>query len=115
MKLKKGSLAAKRYMAKLRSMQKCHRKKNYPLLVMGNPQANHPLLIMGNKGKVSKEGRKYISKKIRKLIHEGYPPPQATAIAYDMARRKGFHIPVPAANPGLSNFPFANNPMFLAE
>jgi len=42
---------------------------------------------------VSKDAQDYISKKISKLRHEGYPQQQAIAIAYSYAKRKGYNVP----------------------
>ena len=36
-----------------------------------------------------KAARAYVSKKISKLSHEGYPQKQAVAIAFSYARKKG--------------------------
>ena len=41
----------------------------------------------------SPEAQKWISKKIRILVHEGYPIRQSAAIAYSMARKRGYRIP----------------------
>lgn len=43
-------------------------------------------------GKQSHAARNYISHKIKVLIHEGYAPAQAEAIAYDMARAYGYSV-----------------------
>lgn len=40
----------------------------------------------------SKKAQMYISRKIRKLKHEGYKPKQSQAIAYAMAREKGYKV-----------------------
>ncbi|MGH9317729.1 MAG: hypothetical protein ACRD1P_11570 [Thermoanaerobaculia bacterium] len=45
---------------------------------------------------VSADARSFISGKIPKLIHEGYPSKQAQAIAYSMARKAGYKVPVRA-------------------
>jgi len=42
---------------------------------------------------VSRKAENWISRKIRKLRHEGYPQRQSIAIAYAMARDKGFKVP----------------------
>ena len=42
---------------------------------------------------VSKKAQRYISTKIKKLRHEGYPQKQSEAIAYAMARDKGYNVP----------------------
>lgn len=48
--------------------------------------------------KTSVAAQKYISKKIKKLRHEGYAGRQATAIAFSMARDRGYKVPAaPAA------------------
>lgn len=39
------------------------------------------------------KAEKYISKKIRKLRHEDIPEDKAVAIAYSMARAKGYDVP----------------------
>ena len=39
------------------------------------------------------KAKQFVSKKIKILMHEGYPQKQAIAIAMDMARRAGFKIP----------------------
>lgn len=41
----------------------------------------------------SKKAQSYISRKIRKLRHEGYPEGQSIAIAFAMARDRGFKVP----------------------
>jgi len=43
--------------------------------------------------KVTDEADSFISKKIRKLMGEGYEQKQAIAIAYSMARAKGYKVP----------------------
>lgn len=43
----------------------------------------------------SKKAQKFISKKIEKLRHEGYPEDQAVAIAYAYAREEGYDVPPP--------------------
>jgi len=43
--------------------------------------------------RVSRTGQRWISKKIRMLRHEGYGGQQAKAIAYNMARARGFKVP----------------------
>lgn len=48
--------------------------------------------------RMTKAARKFISDKISKLVGEGKPQDQAVAIAYSMARRKGYKVP-PAPNP----------------
>jgi transposase len=45
-----------------------------------------------SKRKLSKRAQSYISKKIKKLIEEGYPQEQAIAIAYSYAQRHGFKV-----------------------
>jgi hypothetical protein len=40
----------------------------------------------------SSQAKRFISGKIPKLIHEGYPQRQAVAIAHSMARKKGFKV-----------------------
>lgn len=45
------------------------------------------------KAKMTGEAQDFISKKIKILIDEGYEQEQATAIAYDMARKEGYDIP----------------------
>ena len=42
--------------------------------------------------KMTPEARDFVSKKIKKLIEEGYEHDQASAIAYDMARDKGYDV-----------------------
>lgn len=45
-------------------------------------------------GAVSPKARKFVQAKIRKLVRdEGYPPRQAVAIAFNMARKKGYKVP----------------------
>lgn len=44
--------------------------------------------------KISEEAKKFISKKIKKLKEEGYDQKQAIAIAYSMAKEKGFDVPI---------------------
>ena len=47
-----------------------------------------------NNMKISKEGKGYISKKIKILVEkEHFPQQKAIAAAYSMARKKGFKIP----------------------
>jgi hypothetical protein len=80
------------------------RRKNPPLLVLGNPA-------------LTRAARKFIGRKIKKLRHEGYPSKQAAAVAYSMARRKGFKVPKanPApAPPGIPSWMW-NDPEFQAE
>lgn len=43
--------------------------------------------------KLTDEAQKFISQKIKKLMDEGYPQEQAIAIAYSMAKEKGFDVP----------------------
>jgi hypothetical protein len=43
--------------------------------------------------KMTPEAQEFISKKIKILMDEGYPQDQAIAIAYSMAREKGFDVP----------------------
>lgn len=43
--------------------------------------------------KMTEEAREFISKKIKTLMDEGYPQEQAIAIAYNMAREKGYDVP----------------------
>lgn len=68
----------------------------------------------------SKKAQKWISRKIRKLRREGYPAPQAAAIAYSMARGAGFRS-VPGrkrkANPAHPALPEAimRDPRFRRE
>lgn len=45
------------------------------------------------KGKVSDEAQDWISRKIKKLVNEGKDQDQAVAIAYSMARDKGYDVP----------------------
>jgi hypothetical protein len=40
----------------------------------------------------SEKAQRFISRKIRKLRREGYPPKQSAAIAYAMAREKRFKV-----------------------
>jgi hypothetical protein len=47
---------------------------------------------------VSPKAQKYISKKIEKLINEGYDKDQASAIAYSKARKKGYDVPEKTAS-----------------
>ena len=42
---------------------------------------------------VSKKAEQFIKRKIRKLRREKYPQAQAVAIAFAMARDKGFKVP----------------------
>lgn len=42
---------------------------------------------------ISKEARKFISKKIKKNLEEGKPFRQSIAIAYSQARAEGYKIP----------------------
>ena len=43
--------------------------------------------------KLTPEAQEFISKKIKKLMDEGKPQDQAIAIAYNMARERGFDVP----------------------
>jgi hypothetical protein len=43
--------------------------------------------------KMTPEAQEFISKKIKVLMDEGYPQEQAIAIAYSMAREKGYDVP----------------------
>ncbi len=46
------------------------------------------------RSKTSPAARKYINKKIEILVHEeGYPQKQAVAVAYSMARKRGYKVP----------------------
>jgi hypothetical protein len=90
--------------------------------VIGHFRADHPVPPVWGSNPVSRKAGEFIAKKIRKLIREGYPPDQASAIAYDMARRKGYRS-VPrrkgkrGRNPAMGNLPphIANDPAFQAE
>lgn len=42
---------------------------------------------------VSSKAENWISRRIKKLRHEGYKQTQAVAIAYAMAREHGFKVP----------------------
>jgi len=42
---------------------------------------------------MSKRAERYIQRKVRKLRHEGYRQRQSIAIAYAMARDKGYKVP----------------------
>ncbi len=43
---------------------------------------------------ISPKAERFISSKIKKLIkEEGYPPEQAVAIAFSMARKRGYKVP----------------------
>jgi hypothetical protein len=53
--------------------------------------------------KVSNEAEKYISKKIEKLINEGYDRDQAAAIAYSKARKKGYDVPEKSSSLSISH------------
>jgi hypothetical protein len=53
--------------------------------------------------KVSSDAEKYISKKIEKLINEGYDRDQAAAIAYSKARKKGYDVPDKSSSLSLSH------------
>lgn len=46
--------------------------------------------------KLTPDAQEYISKKIRKLRQEGYDADQAAAIAYSMARQRGYDVPAPS-------------------
>lgn len=50
----------------------------------------------------SKKARQFISKKIRKLAHEGMAAPRRIGAAFNMARARGFKVP--RANPPLRDF-----------
>jgi len=43
--------------------------------------------------KISTSAKNFISKKIRKLRHEGVRENQAVAISFSIARKRGFKIP----------------------
>jgi len=49
---------------------------------------------MGDLGtpKTSRAAHRFIGRKIRILRHEGYPARQAQAVAYSMARKKGYKV-----------------------
>lgn len=47
---------------------------------------------LGSMG-VSKKAQSYIKRKIKKLYDEGYRGRQAVAIAFNMARKKGYKVP----------------------
>lgn len=42
---------------------------------------------------MTKQAKAFISKKIKMIMHEGYPQQQAIAIAHSMARKAGYSIP----------------------
>lgn len=46
----------------------------------------------GLQGTTSRAARTFIGKKIRILRHEGYGPSQASAVAYSLARKKGYKV-----------------------
>lgn len=63
----------------------------------GNPDAVHIDIMQGrgahHNPRTSRAAQRFISSKIRKLAHEGYEDsPQRAAIAYSMARRRGFKV-----------------------
>lgn len=39
--------------------------------------------------------RQFIANQTKKYRREGFPPPQAVAIAYSKARKKGYDVPAP--------------------
>lgn len=43
--------------------------------------------------KLSRQAQKFISRKIRKNIHEGFSRRQAIALAFIQARKAGYHVP----------------------
>lgn len=46
-----------------------------------------------HKNTMSRKAQEFISHKISKLADEGYPPKQRVAIAFSIAREKGFEVP----------------------
>jgi hypothetical protein len=44
------------------------------------------------KRKLSKKAQSFISRKIKKLLDEGYPQEQAVAVAYSYAKKRGFKV-----------------------
>ncbi|HXV63092.1 MAG TPA: hypothetical protein VEK15_20495 [Vicinamibacteria bacterium] len=63
------------------------------------------------KPRLSRKARQFISRKIPTLRREGYPKRQAVAIAYEMARKQGFHVPDPSdlgADPYPAEMQFQN-------
>lgn len=64
-----------------------------------------------NESKMTKEASDFISKKIPKLMDEGYEQKQAIAIAYEMAKEEGYNIPE-ETNEGLCQTSFTS---FLLE
>ena len=50
--------------------------------------------------KITPEAQEWISNKIKILVGEGKPQDQASAIAYDMARREGYDVPEKSASIG---------------
>lgn len=102
------------------------RSDGFVVEVGKNPGPIYPaagaMLAMAAGNPVSKKARGFVEKKFRKLIREGYPPEQAAAIAYSMARRKGFRsaslrMRGRRKNPAMGNLPphIANDPRFQAE
>jgi uncharacterized protein YoaH (UPF0181 family) len=51
-------------------------------------RASTPVKV--SSAKMTEQGQKYISEKIKKLMDEGYPQKQAIAIAYSYARKAGY-------------------------
>lgn len=57
------------------------------------PMSNQISASKTLKQAVSSEAEEYVSKKIKKLRDEGYEDSQASAIAYDYARKHGYEVP----------------------
>jgi len=51
------------------------------------------IIMESKKNSMTDEAQKFISDKIRKLMDEGKPQNQAIAIAYEMARERGYDVP----------------------
>ncbi len=63
------------------------------LAIIGNYFMTGKISVLGEIGKMSIAARKFISRKIRKLRHEGKKGRQSIKIAYELARKKGYSIP----------------------
>lgn len=64
---------------------------DYPEKLTGLPKDEDWKKSKGNK--MSDDAQDFISKKIKKLVAEGKPQDQAIAIAYSMAKQKGYKVP----------------------
>lgn len=75
----------KKWAERRRRVQVARRKKRAKKLAAWRRYGHRYGRIFGNSSYANKERAKWISNKIRVLMHEGYPQKQAIAIAFRMA------------------------------